>query len=81
LKPTSAILPFYKFYLLYIIPSITSILLGKKDEYIYMAKSILNYVTQEELTDFLKSFNFENIRHINLTFGIATITICENRKV
>jgi len=81
LKPTSAILPFYKFYLLYIIPSITSLLLGKKNEYIYMAKSILNYMTQEELTDFLKSFNFENIKHINLTFGIVTITICENRKV
>ena len=46
-----------------------------------MAKSILNYMTQEELTDFLKSYNFENIKHINLTFGIVTITICENRKV
>jgi Methylase involved in ubiquinone/menaquinone biosynthesis len=80
LKPNSAILPFYKFYLLYVIPSITNILLGKRNDYIYMAKSILNYMTQEELTDFLKKFDFENIKHINLTLGIVTITICENRK-
>ncbi len=69
----------YKVYL-YAIPHITKFLVGRFEEYLYMSKSILNYMTTDEFAEFLSKNDFFIEKISDMTFGIVSFVLARNRK-
>ena len=63
---------FYKQYSK-IIPNIGKYVVGNREPYEYLIKSIDNFINQEELLDILKKRNFYNCNYINLNGGVVAI--------
>ena len=73
-KPTLPIFKtIYKYYLNYFMPFLGKILTGDKEAYIYLAKSINNFPSCNEVAKMLKKAGFKNISFKHLTFKIVTI--------
>ena len=56
-----------------IIPTIGKYIVGEKQPYEYLIKSIENFVNQDELIDLMKKQNFKNCTYRNLSGGIVSI--------
>ena len=56
-----------------IIPSIGKLIVGKREPYEYLIKSINNFINQDELIDLMKKNSFEKCDYRNLTGGIVSI--------
>ena len=56
-----------------LIPSIGKIIVGKKEPYEYLIKSIENFINQDELIDLMKKNGFKNCTYRNLSGGIVSI--------
>ena len=56
-----------------LIPTIGKIVVGEKEPYQYLIKSIENFVNQDELLDLMKKQNFKNCTYRNLSGGIVSI--------
>ena len=56
-----------------LIPIIGNIIVGEKEPYEYLVKSIENFVNQEELISLMKNNNFEKCSYRNLSGGIVSI--------
>ena len=56
-----------------VIPSIGKLIVGEKEPYEYLVKSIENFVNQDELIDLMKKNNFQNCKYRNLSGGIVSI--------
>ena len=55
------------------IPSIGKLIVGEKEPYEYLVKSIENFVNQDELIDLMKKNGFQNCTYRNLSGGIVSI--------
>tara|TARA_B100001750_G_scaffold135721_1_gene107969 strand:- start:1049 stop:1753 length:705 start_codon:yes stop_codon:yes gene_type:complete len=62
----------YKYYSK-IIPHIGKAIVGEKEPYEYLTKSIDEFVNQDELIDLMKQNKFENCSYRNLSGGIVAI--------
>ena len=56
-----------------LIPSIGKLIVGEKEPYEYLVKSIENFVNQDELIDLMKKNGFQNCTYRNLSGGIVSI--------
>ena len=56
-----------------IIPSIGKIIVGDREPYEYLVKSIENFANQDELLNLLKECNFKKANFINISGGIVAI--------
>ena len=56
-----------------LIPLIGKTVVGKKEPYEYLIKSIEEFINQEELIDLMKKNKFENCSYRNLSGGIVAI--------
>ena len=56
-----------------LIPSIGKLVVGKKEPYEYLIKSIENFINQEELIDLMEKNGFEKCTYRNLSGGIVSI--------
>ena len=56
-----------------LIPYIGKAVVGKKEPYEYLTKSINEFVNQEELIELMKQNNFQNCNYRNLSGGIVAI--------
>ena len=56
-----------------LIPSIGKLVVGEKEPYEYLIKSIENFVNQDELIDLMKKNNFKKCTYRNLSGGIVSI--------
>tara|TARA_X000000368_G_scaffold369723_1_gene318446 strand:- start:992 stop:1696 length:705 start_codon:yes stop_codon:yes gene_type:complete len=56
-----------------LIPLIGNIVVGEKEPYEYLVKSIKNFINQEELISIMKNNNFEKCTYRNLSGGIVSI--------
>ena len=56
-----------------LIPLIGKFVIGKKEPYEYLIKSIENFVNQDELIDLMKKNNFQKCTYRNLSGGIVSI--------
>ena len=56
-----------------LIPTLGKIIVGKKEPYEYLVKSIEQFVNQEELVDLMKKNKFENCSFRNFSGGIVAI--------
>ena len=56
-----------------IIPFIGKVVMGEKEPYEYLVKSIDKFVNQEELIDLMKKNDFKNTTYRNLSGGIVSI--------
>jgi len=56
-----------------IIPYIGKVIIGEKEPYEYLTKSIEEFINQDELIDLLKKNKFENCSYRNLSGGIVAI--------
>ena len=56
-----------------VIPSIGKLIVGEKEPYEYLVKSIENFVNQDELIDLMKKNGFQNCTYKNLSGGIVSI--------
>jgi demethylmenaquinone methyltransferase/2-methoxy-6-polyprenyl-1,4-benzoquinol methylase len=56
-----------------VIPSIGKFIVGEKEPYEYLVKSIENFVNQDELIDLMKKNGFQNCTYKNLSGGIVSI--------
>ena len=63
---------FYKNYSK-LIPSIGRLVVGEKEPYEYLVKSIENFINQEELKDLMEKNDFQNCTYKNLSGGIVSI--------
>ena len=55
------------------IPNIGKIIVGEKEPYEYLIKSIESFINQEELIDLMYQSNFEKCNYRNLSGGIVSI--------
>jgi len=56
-----------------IIPTMGKFIIGEKEPYEYLVKSIENFVNQDELIDLMKKNGFQNCTYRNLSGGIVSI--------
>ena len=56
-----------------LIPHIGKAVVGDKEPYEYLTKSIEEFVNQEELIDLMRQNNFKNCSYRNLSGGIVAI--------
>ena len=56
-----------------LIPLIANFVVGEKEPYEYLIKSIENFVNQEELVSLMKNNNFQKCTYRNLSGGIVSI--------
>ena len=56
-----------------VIPSIGKYIVGEKEPYEYLIKSIENFINQDELIDLMKIYGFENCSYRNLSGGVVAI--------
>ena len=56
-----------------LIPPIGKLVVGDKEPYEYLVKSIENFINQDELMDLMKKNNFQNCFYRNLSGGIVSI--------
>ena len=56
-----------------LIPEIGKIVVGKKEPYQYLIKSIENFVNQHELIDLMHESKFDKCDYTNLSGGIVSI--------
>ncbi len=63
----------FKFYLNFIMPYVAGVLTGAFDEYKYLANTIKNYHSPNEMIAFMENAEFKNINDIPLFLGIAHI--------
>ena len=56
-----------------LIPLIGNIVIGEKEPYEYLIKSIKNFINQEELISLMKEKNFKKCSYRNLSGGIVSI--------
>ncbi len=56
-----------------VIPLIGKLIVGEKEPYEYLVKSIENFVNQDELIDLMKKNGFQNCTYRNLSGGIVSI--------
>jgi len=56
-----------------LIPLVGKAVIGKKEPYEYLVKSIEEFINQEELIDLMKKNNFINCSYRNLSGGIVAI--------
>ena len=56
-----------------LIPSIGKLIVGDKEPYEYLIKSIEDFVNQDELIDLMKKHNFKKSSYRNLSGGIVSI--------
>ena len=56
-----------------VIPSIGKLIVGEKEPYEYLVKSIENFVNQDELIELMKKNGFQNCTYRNLSGGIVSI--------
>ena len=55
------------------IPKIGKLVIGKKEPYEYLIKSIENFINQDELVDLMKEKNFKKCNYTNLSGGIVAM--------
>ena len=63
---------FYKYYSK-IIPHIGKVIVGEKEPYEYLTKSIDEFINQNELIELMKQNNFQNCSYRNMSGGIVAI--------
>ena len=56
-----------------LIPHIGKIVVGEKEPYEYLIKSIENFINQDELIELMQKNNFTNCEYRNLNGGIVAI--------
>ena len=56
-----------------VIPSIGKLIVGEKEPYEYLVKSIENFVNQDELIELMRKNGFEKCSYRNLSGGIVSI--------
>ena len=56
-----------------IIPLIGKLVVGEKEPYEYLIKSIENFLNQDELIDLMKEQDFKKCSYRNLSGGIVSI--------
>ena len=56
-----------------LIPSIGKLIVGDKEPYEYLIKSIENFINQDELIDLMKKHGFKKCFYRNLSGGIVSI--------
>ena len=56
-----------------LIPSIGDLVIGKKEPYEYLLRSIEEFINQEELLELLYKNNFKKCSYRNLSYGIVSI--------
>ena len=56
-----------------LIPPIGKLVVGDKEPYEYLVKSIENFINQDELIDLMKKNNFQNCFYRNISGGIVSI--------
>ena len=56
-----------------LIPSIGKLIVGKKEPYEYLVKSIENFINQDQLIDLMIKYNFQKCTYRNLSGGIVSI--------
>ena len=56
-----------------LIPSLGKLIVGEKEPYEYLIKSIESFVSQDELIDLMKKNNFKKCTYRNLSGGIVSV--------
>ena len=56
-----------------LIPSLGKLIVGEKEPYEYLIKSIESFVNQDELVDLMKKNNFKKCNYRNLSGGIVSV--------
>lgn len=69
----------YNFYLNTLLPAVGKVVSGDSEAYRYLAETIGEFPTPEELELELRRAGFVNVAHESLTFGIVNIHIAEKR--
>ena len=74
LHPQSTIIAkLFKFYFNNILPRVASLFSNSK-AYRYLPESVENFLSSDELELLLKNAGFTNVKSLNMTFGITTMT-------
>jgi demethylmenaquinone methyltransferase/2-methoxy-6-polyprenyl-1,4-benzoquinol methylase len=75
--PTGALRPLYRVYLHRCLPLLATVVTRQKDAYEYLAASIEEFPSGEQMTQLIDESGFQNAVAVPLTGGIATIYTAE----
>jgi demethylmenaquinone methyltransferase/2-methoxy-6-polyprenyl-1,4-benzoquinol methylase len=67
----------YRFYLHRVMPRVAGWITGQKEAYKYLAGSVEQFPSGEQMCDLLRANGFTRARAIPLSFGIASIYVAE----
>lgn len=73
--PNAAWRKLYNFYLKHLIPFWGGLITGKKEGFVYLAKSIKAFPNQQGLANLMSNAGFKNISWKNYTGGIAAVHV------
>ncbi len=80
-KPTNALFnSLFQFYFFKVLPRIGALISKNAYAYSYLPKSVNQFPDQEQLSAIMMNSGFENVRYLNLSFGIAAIHYGEKGK-
>jgi demethylmenaquinone methyltransferase / 2-methoxy-6-polyprenyl-1,4-benzoquinol methylase len=67
----------FRFYFLGVSPYIAGLFSGRRDAYVYLGKSVLNFPSPETLATMMREAGFVTIRYKLQTFGVSALHIAE----
>ncbi|MCS4542465.1 MAG: bifunctional demethylmenaquinone methyltransferase/2-methoxy-6-polyprenyl-1,4-benzoquinol methylase UbiE [Euryarchaeota archaeon] len=65
----------YYFYILKVLPIIGGLVSKRKDAYVYLPNSVINFPSKEKLKKIMEDVGLKNIKIYNLTCGVVAIHI------
>jgi ubiquinone/menaquinone biosynthesis methyltransferase len=68
---------FHATYGSHVIPALGGLLSGERAAYVYLAKSIGEFLSRREYELVLEDAGFINVRGLDLTMGVASVVTCE----
>jgi demethylmenaquinone methyltransferase / 2-methoxy-6-polyprenyl-1,4-benzoquinol methylase len=67
----------FRFYFLLVSPYIAGLFSGRRDAYVYLGKSVLNFPSPEALATMMQEAGFVTIRYKLQTFGVSALHVAE----
>ena len=73
--PKSLFGSLFRFYFLKLTPIVAGAISGRRDAYVYLGQSVLNFPSPETLADMMKTAGFARVRFQLQTFGVSALHV------
>lgn len=72
-RPKNTLTPLIRFYMVHIIPTLSGLITGNKEDYIYLYESTEGFLRTEELAAYLAAIGFKKVLFKRFMFGMIAV--------